>query len=145
MLSGCLLDLSLNWVMRESSPNWEQQLMIQPISAWLWTWLCTNTRLLAGSMPQASSKGESLQRLLAALGRIDLDGQGMQVGDEIIALIVFLHFLPVADCTEIIAEREYAGRLNSRENDLFLVASVLFVVFHNISSFSAPELKNPRQ
>ena len=56
---------------------------------------------------------ECLQRLLAALGRIDMDGQRVQVGDEVVALVFFLHLAPVADSAEVVAEREFARRLDA--------------------------------
>ena len=78
-------------------------------------------------------QGECLQGLLFALGRINMNGQGVQVSDEVIAVVLLLHLLPVLHSSEVVAQREDAGGLNARENDFFLVV----VVFHDISSFFA--------
>ena len=79
-----------------------------------------------------------LARLLAALLRVDVDRHGVQVGDEVVAVVVLLHLLPAADGAEVVAEREDARRLDTGEDDFL-------VVFHDETSFLliCQENKNP--
>ena len=86
-------------------------------------------KALLGVDAAGEQQGEGLARLLAALLRVDVDCQGMQVGDEVVAVVVLLHLLPAADCAEIVAKREDACRLDAGEDDF------LAVVFHDEDSF----------
>ena len=65
-------------------------------------------------------QGESLQALLLPELRIDMHREGVQVCDEIIALIVFLHLLPVLHRSQIIAQGENPCGLDAAEDDFFL-------------------------
>jgi hypothetical protein len=60
-----LADLSLNWVIRDSSPNDTVHSITQP--SWLCsgTWLCTNTVATSGSSPTANSMAASFEGLVA--------------------------------------------------------------------------------
>ena len=52
---ACLADLSLNWVIRCSSPSEAVHSMIQPSWECSGTWLCTNSVHWLGSSPAARS------------------------------------------------------------------------------------------
>jgi hypothetical protein len=43
--------------------------------------------------------------------------QGVEVSDEIVALIVFLHLLPVLHCPKVIAKGKDACGLDAAEDD----------------------------
>ena len=64
---------------------------------------------------------ERLARLRAALGRVDVDREGVEVGDEIVAEVLLLQILPALDGAEIVTEREDARRLDAGKDDLFRV------------------------
>ena len=66
---------------------------------------------------QQQRKG--VQRLLAQFGRLLAHRQRVQVGDEIGAVVVFLHFAPVAHRAYVIAQRKNSRRLDAAENHFF--------------------------
>ena len=82
---------------------------------------------------QQQRKG--LPRLLAAFLRVDVDRQGVQIGDEIVAVVLLLDHAPVAHGTEVVAEREYARRLDAGEDDLLFVLFLCGCIFRH-SHFS---------
>ena len=65
-------------------------------------------------------ESECLARLGAALLRVDVDCHGVQVGDEIVAVVFFLQILPALDGAEVVAEREDARRLDAGKDDFLL-------------------------
>ena len=64
--------------------------------------------------------GEFLD-FLTELGRILIDGDGMQVDDAIDAIVVVLDFRPILEGSEVVSDVRAAGRLNARKNSCFHV------------------------
>ena len=62
-------------------------------------------------------EGERLAALPAAFLRFVVDGQRVEIGDKIIAVIGLLQMPPVLHRAEIVPEGECAGRLNAAEDD----------------------------
>ena len=83
-------------------------------------------------------QGKGFEGLLFALGRVNVNRQGVQVGDKVVAVVVLLHFLPVLHRAQIVAQGKGACGLNARENDFF--------VFHmRLLLLACQEPKSPRQ
>src|SRR5918994_728404 len=98
--SSCPADLSLNWVIRRSSPNWVTELSSQQSSVCSRTSDWTKRTLRVGSIPEASS---TLARL------------------RMFCCIVSLLGDPVADCAEIVAKVEAARGLDPGKDPLPLL------------------------
>ena len=104
---------SLNWVMRRSSPIVAVHSSSQESSVCSWTWLWTNTVQISGSSPLASSH-EAVSRVRSAqLGRVVLDGEGVQVDDAEERVGVVLVGDPLPEGAEVVADVRRAGRLDS--------------------------------
>ena len=66
-----------------------------------------------------------LEGLLAELRRLGMDGQSVEVGDGIKAVVILAHQLPIPECAEVVAEGGYRGGLDSAEH-----YRLAFGVFH---------------
>ena len=111
-----LADLSLNCVIRDSSPK----LTLHSISHASWecsgTWLCTNTVATSGSRPTAKKiAASSIVRSPTTPGSLG-DGQGVEVDDAVEHVLVVLPCHPVAQRPEVVAEVDVAGGLHAGQD-----------------------------
>ena len=73
-------------------------------------------RRLVRIEPEGQQVERRVERVLPQLGRIAHRGQRVQVGDEVVRLLVVLQVDVLADGAEVVAPVESAGGLNAAEN-----------------------------
>ena len=115
-MNSRLADLSLNCVMRDSSPKLTVHSMIH--ASWLCsgTWLCTKTVATSGSRPMANSIAASSHRALADDAGLLRDRQGVEVDDAVERVDLVLAGDPVPQRAQVVAQMDVTGRLDAREH-----------------------------
>ena len=108
--------LSLNWVIRRSSPMVAVHSSSQVIRACSGTWLWTNRQQRSGSRPAASRSRAVVEGPAAQLGRVDLQGQGVEVDDAVEGVVVVLVGHPVANGAQVVPQMEVAAGLDAGED-----------------------------
>ena len=116
-LAGLAADLSLNCVMRCSSPIDAVHSRSQASRACSGTWLCTNSVQTSGSSPQATSIVAIVERLVPQLGGVVGEREGVEVDDAVVGLVLVLVDRPVPDRAQVVADVGLTARLDAREHD----------------------------
>ena len=112
---SALSDLSLNWVMRRSSPIEAVHSMSQASSLCSCTWLCTNSVDTVGSRPDGQEGGGQAEGLGPQLRRVLGHGEGVEV-DHAVEGFGALVVDPVAQGAQVAAEGRVPGRFHAREH-----------------------------
>ena len=76
-----------------------------------------------------------VERILTELCRVLLYGDSVQINNAIDAVVLLLKRTPVFYSSEIIAERECAGRLDTAENKLLIIHMHTALLLKNAASF----------
>ena len=97
-----------------------------------------------------------LQAALAQIRRFLIDGDGMQVHEHVVTVVILLHLHPVAQGTEIVSNHQLPRRLNTREDYGFAFRFAtcrygglrvsLYVVHNDSNQFTrlhAPQQRSP--
>jgi len=118
MFSRCCLPFSLNWVILSSSPMGVTQLKTHASSVCSGTWDCTNTVHRSGVSPQATRTRRRLDNPLRQHGHIVLNGDGVIIDHGKDALVTVDELRPVPDGADIVADVNFARRLDTAENPI---------------------------